>query len=82
MGCTVTELLSRISSRELSEWLAYERVSGPFGNQRDDYHAAMIAERVHNALRMSKPSGRTLTVDDFMPHWGLADHGNDSRPDD
>lgn len=63
---TVGELLSRITSGELSEWVAYEKVSGTLGAERDDMHAAIVASTVVNA---NKGKGRKATVKDFMPRW-------------
>lgn len=42
MGKTVEELLGSVSSRELTEWYAYELVYGPIGDGwRDEAIAAM-----------------------------------------
>jgi hypothetical protein len=62
---TVRELLSRIDSRELSEWQAYYSLN-PFGPERADLRAGAIASTVANCLTDKggfKPS-------DFMPHYG------------
>lgn len=58
---TVRELLERIDSAELSEWLAYDRID-PF----DDgyWQAGMIAATVANAMGSGK---RTYRPADFMP---------------
>ncbi len=40
-------------SRLLLEWMEYERLE-PFGAQRDNYHAAMIATILANAYRDRK----------------------------
>jgi len=62
----VAELLARTSSRELSEWLAYERVTGPLDIRlRTEISAGIIAATVANsngAKRRAKPS-------DFLPTW-------------
>lgn len=65
---TVAELLERISSAELAEWAAYERVAGPVGPVRGDLHAATVAATTANAGRGKK--GRKARVRDFMPNWG------------
>ena len=39
MKCTVSELLNRISSKELTEWKALYRLE-PFGELRDDWRIA------------------------------------------
>lgn len=62
----VAELLARTSSRELSEWMAYERVTGPLDTRlRGDMSAGIIAATVVNAngaKKKAKPS-------DFIPTW-------------
>lgn len=60
------ELLARISSRELSEWAAYERITGPLGADRGDVQAAIIAATVANTARSK---GRVLQPKDFVPKW-------------
>lgn len=62
---TVRELLSRIDSRELSEWLAYYGLN-PWGPERADLRAGTIASTVANCLTEKsdfKPS-------DFIPKYG------------
>jgi L-ascorbate metabolism protein UlaG (beta-lactamase superfamily) len=60
----VAELLARMSSRELTEWMAYERVTGPLdANQRTDISASIIAATVANA------NGAKLKAKDFVPVW-------------
>lgn len=63
---TVGEMLARISSRELSEWAAYEQLTGPLGGRRGDVQAAIIAATVANAQRSK---GRALLPKDFIPKW-------------
>jgi hypothetical protein len=62
---TVREMLSRIDSRELSEWLAYYGLN-PWGPERADLRAGTIASTVANCMSDKgnyKPS-------DFMPRYG------------
>jgi len=47
---TVTEMLGRISSHELSEWAAYYR-EHPFGDERADLRAGVIASTIANVNR-------------------------------
>jgi hypothetical protein len=63
---TVRELLARISSLELSEWMAYEKVTGPLDSRlRGDISAGIVAATVANsASRKAKASPR-----DFIPTW-------------
>tara|TARA_R110001606_G_scaffold395627_1_gene568231 strand:- start:14266 stop:14553 length:288 start_codon:yes stop_codon:yes gene_type:complete len=61
---TVRELENRLSARELSEWMAYYSVE-PFGTQREDYRAGLIAATVANCAGAGKK--RTLQPTDFIP---------------
>lgn len=48
--------------------MAYERVAGPLGPARDDFHAAMICAALTNLLSASK-RGKRAEVSDFLPVW-------------
>lgn len=61
---TVAELLERISSRELSEWMAFETLE-PFGYVRDNMHAGIVAAAVVNMARDPKKS-RAVGPGDFV----------------
>lgn len=58
-----------MTSEELTYWVAYERVAGTLGPERDDLHAGIIAERV-TTMGSGKKGGRKFKVEDFMPKWG------------
>lgn len=74
---TVGELLARTGSRELSEWMAYERLTGPLGPARGDYHAALVAATIANANR---PKGRKAAqLRDFLIRW---DKGRRKTPEE
>ena len=62
----MAELLSQISSRELSEWQAYFIVE-PFGEYRADLRNAIVACVMANANR-SKDT-EPFMVKDFMPKF-------------
>lgn len=66
LGCTVAELLTRISSRELTEWMVYEKLTGPLGGRRLDIAAAIGAAATINANRKRR---RPHRVEDFVPVW-------------
>jgi hypothetical protein len=66
---TVGELLGRISSRELSEWMAYYMLE-PFGAERDNLHAGLVAAMVHNVNRDPK-RGKAADPKDFMLEFGV-----------
>ena len=51
--------MGRMSSREFAEWCAYYQIE-PFGQERDNLHAAMIACTVANA------HGAKTKIADFM----------------
>jgi len=58
LGKTVGQLLSEISSREISEWIAYSKIE-PFGERWADLRAATIVQAVilpHIAKGKKKPS--------------------------
>lgn len=63
---TVREMLARIDSAEISEWIAYEAVTGPLGPERADIHAALIAQTVANTNR---GKGRPRKLSDFLLKW-------------
>lgn len=66
------ELLARTSSAELTEWMAYERVTGPLGPERTDALVATLAATVANTARAK---GRKADPKDFMPKWDQGDKG-------
>ncbi|MEU0245169.1 hypothetical protein ABZ192_12690 [Streptomyces sp. NPDC006235] len=59
-------MLANISSRELSEWMAYEKITGPLDERlRGDISAGIIAATVSN----SAGGKRKAKVSDFLPTW-------------
>jgi hypothetical protein len=60
-------LLTRITSRELTEWEAYETVAGPIGQERLDYLFALLQVTIANVNRSKK--SRPYKIDQFMPKW-------------
>lgn len=69
LGTTVGELLARISSRELAEWMAYYRIE-PWGEERDDLRAGIVASTVANTARDPRKRPRPFRPRDFMPDFG------------
>lgn len=57
-------MLTRMTSSEISEYIAYDRIS-PFGEERSDLRAGIVASAVVNHS-MSPPKRPTKPVD-FMP---------------
>jgi len=65
---TVADLDSRLGSAELTEWMAFERITGPLGRRRHDIQAATIAATVANASRGKK--GKKFSMTDFLIPYG------------
>jgi hypothetical protein len=58
-------LLRSISSRQLSEWMAFYKLE-PFGPKREEIHAAMIAMVIANANRDEKSKPSPFMIEDFL----------------
>lgn len=72
LGCTVEELLARISSKELTEWQAYEQVAGPVDiGSRLDERFAMLASVVANVNRGK--AQKPYRQEEFLPPWAQED---------
>lgn len=63
---TVAELLGRISSRELTEWIAFAQVE-PFGTEVTLLGHAITASTVANANRGK--GSKAYKASDFMPEF-------------
>lgn len=63
LGMTVEELGERMSGRELSEWMAYDRLS-PIGEERADLRAGIVSSVIANTHRTK---GDPFKPQDFMP---------------
>lgn len=61
---TVRELLTRMDSRELSEWMAYYSIE-PWGQERDNVHAGIIAKAVYDVHQDPKKR-RDISPLDFV----------------
>lgn len=66
-------LLAELTSRQVAEWLAYAQVE-PWGEDRADLRAGIVAATVANAFR--RQDSRAFTPQDFMP-----DFAEDEDPD-
>ena len=62
-------MLNSMTSEELTDWVAYERIAGTLGPERDDLLAGIIAERVTTMGQQSKKP-KKFKVEDFLPKWG------------
>lgn len=59
-------MLAGMSSLELSEWMAYEKITGPLDERlRGDISAGIVAATVAN----SASSKSKLKPSDFLPAW-------------
>lgn len=70
---TVKELLARIDSREISEWIAFFGLE-PWGTETEDWRAGMIASTIANVNRDTKKQKKPFQPDDFMPQREKPDH--------
>ncbi|MDX3235649.1 hypothetical protein PV392_08110 [Streptomyces sp. ME03-5709C] len=55
-----------MSSAELTEWIAYEQITGPLGGARDDLLMSILASVIANTNR---GKGRKAKPADFLPKW-------------
>lgn len=65
---TVADLDSRLGSYELTEWMAFEKITGPLGRRRHDIQSATIAATIANANRGK--GGRKFKLNDFLIPYG------------
>lgn len=72
------ELLARISSQELSEWMAFYSLE-PWGTEVDDLRAGIIASTIANVNRDPKKRRKPYKAQDFMPVWGGRGGGHEKR---
>lgn len=65
--------MKRISSHEISEWMAFEKLEGPLlPHWRIDWSAATIASTVAEVNRNEKKKRKPFKNDDFMVDWESA----------
>lgn len=62
---TVAELGDRMSSRELSEWMAYYQIE-PWGEERADLRQAMTTSATANLLQSQSKHPKWTKPADFM----------------
>tara|TARA_Y100000310_G_scaffold112096_1_gene110523 strand:- start:215 stop:535 length:321 start_codon:yes stop_codon:yes gene_type:complete len=65
LGMTVSEMLQKMSSAELTDWLAYWRLD-PFGEERADLRAGIVAATTANVWA---GKGKRAKPADFMPKF-------------
>jgi len=66
LGMPVAEMLSRISSRELTEWMIFYGME-PFGNEAPYIGHAITASTIANANR--KKGTKPIKPEDMMPKF-------------
>lgn len=59
-------MLDYLTSSQLSEWEAYDRID-PLASWREDYNFASLKALICNM--MGSKDGKTLTPLDMMPEW-------------
>lgn len=59
------EMLQRMSSRELAEWRAYDRME-PIGEPRADYRMGVLTSLIANTHRNSETMPEPFSPEDFM----------------
>lgn len=67
LGMTVAELGQRMSSAELTEWMAFFGLE-PWGTEVEDWRAAMVASVIANVNRDPKKR-KSYEPKDFMPRY-------------
>jgi hypothetical protein len=63
-------MLACMSSRELTEWMAYEQLTGPLDGRRGDVQASLIAATIANSQRGKGQAPKPLKQ--FMLVWDKA----------
>lgn len=63
---SVKRAQEEIDEEEFRGWMAYNRLS-PIGDERGDYHSALISSVIANVNRQAK--GKSYNVKDFLPNW-------------
>lgn len=56
-----------MDNEELELWLAFERLEGPLGPERDDLHAVQTSSTVANMFR--RTGSPAINPVDFLPDW-------------
>ncbi len=76
LGLPVRELLARMGSDELTEWMAFYQLE-PFGDFRADLRSAIVASTLANAHRSKE--GKPFTPEDFMPFVDKKNRSDQSK---
>lgn len=66
-----------MSSSELTEWMVYEKITGPLGRRRLDIQAATISATIANANRSKK--AKRAQISDFLIDYSRASRKKTGR---
>ena len=64
----MAQLQHELSSHAFAEWMAFYQLE-PFGEERADLRAAIVASVIANANRDPRGHPQAFTVEDFMPKF-------------
>jgi hypothetical protein len=78
---TVSRLLAETTSAELTEWMAFYQLE-PFGPERGDLQAGIVAATVANVNRDAKKQKKPYSAQDFMPKFEGAERKEKRTPDE
>lgn len=65
---SVKRCMREVDSAEFAEWMAYS-IHEPFGPEREDQRAGMIAALIANVNRDPKQRAQPYNVEDFFPRF-------------
>lgn len=65
---SVSRCMREIDSAEFAEWMAFSMYE-PFGPEREDQRAGMVAALIANVNRDSSKKSDPYTVEDFFPRY-------------
>lgn len=74
-------MLVRVTSRDLTEWMAYYSVE-PFGEREHEYRAALIASTMANTARDAKKHAQPFSPSEFMRESYLGEGSAEPDEDD
>ena len=78
---TVSRLLAETTSAELTEWIAFYQLE-PFGPERGDLQAGIVAATVANVNRDAKKQKKPYSAQDFMPKFEGAGSKGPKSPEE
>lgn len=76
MGIPLAELQQRVSSRDFAEYWAHHQLE-PWGLEREDLRAGIVASTIANANRDPKKRAQPYTAFDFVPQGATDEDESD-----